>query len=72
MQSDLLFMPSLSEGLPVVGLQALGVGLAIVASRAGGNVDLVDPGSNGSLADSDDRKHFLARYAASCRIARPS
>jgi glycosyltransferase involved in cell wall biosynthesis len=58
MQSDLLFMPSLSEGLPVVGLQALGVGLAIVASRAGGNVDLVDPGSNGSLADSDDREAF--------------
>jgi len=33
-------------------------GLAIVASRAGGNVDLVDPGSNGSLADSDDREAF--------------
>ena len=55
-QSDLLFMPSLSEGLPVVGLQALAMGLAIVASRAGGNVDLVEPGINGYLADPGDRK----------------
>jgi L-malate glycosyltransferase len=57
-QSDLLFMPSLSEGLPVVGLQALAMGLAIVASRAGGNVDLVEPGSNGFLADPGDREAF--------------
>ena len=55
-QSDLLFMPSLSEGLSVVGLQALAMGLAIVASRAGGNVDLVEPGYNGFLADPDDRE----------------
>jgi glycosyltransferase involved in cell wall biosynthesis len=54
-QSDLLFMPSLSEGLPVVGLQALAMGLAIVASNAGGNVDLVESGYNGFLADSGDR-----------------
>ena len=57
-ESDLLFMPSLSEGLPVVGLQALAMGLAIVASRAGGNVELVEPGSNGFLADPDDREAF--------------
>jgi L-malate glycosyltransferase len=55
-QSDLLFMPSLSEGLPVVGLQALAMGLAIVASRAGGNVELVRPGDNGFLADPGDRE----------------
>jgi glycosyltransferase involved in cell wall biosynthesis len=55
-QSDLLFMPSLSEGLPVVGLQALAMGLAIVASRAGGNVELVQPGNNGYLADPGDRE----------------
>jgi L-malate glycosyltransferase len=55
-QSDLLFMPSLSEGLPVVGLQALAMGLAIVASRAGGNVDLVESGTNGFLVDPGDRE----------------
>ena len=57
-QSDLLFMPSLSEGLPVVGLQALAMGLAIVASNAGGNVDLVEPGYNGFLANIGDREVF--------------
>jgi glycosyltransferase involved in cell wall biosynthesis len=55
-QSDLLLLPSLSEGLPVVGLQALAMGLAIVASRAGGNVELVQPGYNGYLADPGDRE----------------
>ena len=62
-QSDLLFMPSLSEGLPVVGLQALAKGLAIVASNAGGNVDLVEPGNNGFLADPGDREAFIQRAA---------
>jgi glycosyltransferase involved in cell wall biosynthesis len=50
-QSDILFMPSLSEGLPVVGVQAVAMGLAIVAGRAGGFVDLVEPGVNGYLLD---------------------
>ena len=40
--SDILFMPSLSEGLSIVGLQALSMGLAIVASRIGGFIDLVE------------------------------
>lgn len=50
-KADILFMPSLSEGLPVVGVQALATGLAIVAGRVGGFVDLVEQGSNGSLFD---------------------
>lgn len=50
-QSDILFMPSLSEGQPVVGVQALAKGLAIVASKIGGFVDIVDDGKNGCLLD---------------------
>ena len=50
-KSDILFMPSLSEGLPVVGVQALAMGLAIVASRVGGFIDLVEPDQNGYLLD---------------------
>jgi glycosyltransferase involved in cell wall biosynthesis len=46
-KSDILFMPSRAEGLPVVGVQALAKGLAIVASRVGGFVDLVDDDKNG-------------------------
>ena len=53
-QSDILFMPSRSEGLPVVGVQATALGLALVLSRVGGNVDLVDEtgqATNGCLVD---------------------
>jgi len=57
-QSDILFMPSLSEGLPVVGVQALAMGLAIVASRIGGFTDLVNPGHNGCLVDPHDMQGF--------------
>jgi len=57
-KSDILFMPSLSEGLPVVGVDALVKGLAIVASRIGGFLDLVDPGENGYLIDLKDEAGF--------------
>ena len=41
LQSDILIMPSLSEGLPVVGVQALSAGLAFAVSNIGGFIDLV-------------------------------
>jgi len=56
--SDILFMPSLSEGLSVVGVQALAMGLAIVASQIGGFLDLVDHGENGFLHVPEDREGF--------------
>ena len=52
-KSDILFMPSLSEGLPVVGVQALAKGLAFVVSEIGGFVDLVDNEKNGFMVDID-------------------
>jgi glycosyltransferase involved in cell wall biosynthesis len=57
-KSDILFMPSRSEGLPVVGVQALAKGLAIVASRVGGFVDLVDDDSNGYLVQESESAKF--------------
>ena len=57
-KSDILFMPSLSEGLPVVGVQSLATGLAIVASEIGGFLDLVEPGKNGYLIDVADIPAF--------------
>lgn len=57
-RSDILFMPSRSEGLPVVGVQALAKGLAIVASRVGGFVDLVESGRNGYLIETEDQAGF--------------
>jgi glycosyltransferase involved in cell wall biosynthesis len=58
--SDILFMPSRAEGLSVVGLQALGLGLAIVSSRAGGFVDLVEPGGNGYLVSDPNSPEFTS------------
>ena len=57
-RSDILFMPSLSEGLPVVGVQALAKGLALVVSRIGGFADLVDDGRNGYLIEPQDKGGF--------------
>jgi glycosyltransferase involved in cell wall biosynthesis len=57
-RSDILFMPSSSEGLPVVGVDALVKGLAIVASKIGGFLDLVDSGVNGCLIDLHDEAGF--------------
>ena len=56
MQSDILFMPSSAEGLPVIGVQALSMGLAIVGGRVGGFTDTVDQGKNGFLYPPDNYK----------------
>jgi glycosyltransferase involved in cell wall biosynthesis len=57
-KGDILFMPSLSEGLPVVGVQALSMGLAFVAGKVGGFIDLVEEGKNGYLHSPSDRDMF--------------
>jgi glycosyltransferase involved in cell wall biosynthesis len=57
-KGDILFMPSLMEGLPVVGVQALVKGLAIVASKIGGFLDLVDEDKNGFLIEVKDQAAF--------------
>jgi glycosyltransferase involved in cell wall biosynthesis len=68
--ADILFMPSRSEGLPVVGVQALACGLALVVGRAGGFVNLVSDGENGSLHDADDADGLSASLRA--LLAAPS
>jgi glycosyltransferase involved in cell wall biosynthesis len=57
-KSDILFMPSLYEGLPVAGVQALQSGLAIVASAIGGFQDLVEHGKNGFLCSPTDAREL--------------
>ena len=55
-------MPSLSEGLPVVGVDALMKGLAIVASKIGGVLDLVGPEENGYLIDVSDEAGVFSAF----------
>ena len=52
--SDILFMPSLMEGLPISGLQGLACGLAPVLSKTGGCIHLVKEGENGYLVEPGD------------------
>jgi glycosyltransferase involved in cell wall biosynthesis len=59
-RSDILLMPSLSEGLPVVGLDALGQGLALVLTHVGGNVDLLEDGVNGFFLQEDWKEKLSA------------
>lgn len=45
--SDILLMTSLHEGLPMVAVEALQHGLAIIGSAIGGLQDVIDDGENG-------------------------
>jgi glycosyltransferase involved in cell wall biosynthesis len=57
-RGDILLLPSLSEGLPLVGIQALAAGLAVLGSDIGGVAELVRPGGNGFLCPVHDLQAF--------------
>jgi glycosyltransferase involved in cell wall biosynthesis len=63
--ADILLMPSHAEGLPVVGVQALVHGVAIVGSRVGGLSELIVDGVNGYGLTPGDR-HGFVRAMRSC------
>ena len=66
-RSDVLLLPSFSEGLPVVGVQGMAMGLALALSRAGGNVELVEEGVNGFCHDPRDETGFAEKLRALIR-----
>ena len=57
---DLFALSSRKEGLPYVVLEALSVGLPVVATRASGVEILVEPGVNGEVVATDDIEAFAA------------
>ena len=56
--SDILFMPSRSEGLPVTGIQGMASGLALLLSNAGGNPEIISEGVNGFIQGPDDTETY--------------
>ena len=57
-RSDILFMPSLTEGLPVTGIQGMASGLALLLSNAGGNPEIIAEGDNGFIHEPSDTKAY--------------
>ncbi|MDB5103898.1 MAG: glycosyl transferase group 1 [Fibrobacteres bacterium] len=61
---DIFVLPSLWEGLPLCLLEAMSLGLPIVATRVGGVGDLIEDGRTGSLAPPMDAVPLAAAVNA--------
>ena len=61
---DLFVLPSLAEGISNTILEAMASGLAVIATRVGGNAELVADGSTGMLVPSDDADAMASAIAA--------
>ena len=60
-QADVFVLSSLSEGLPVVILEAMAAGLPIVATKVGGIPDIVEEGVNGYLVNAKSSEEIADR-----------
>lgn len=56
--ADVFVLPSISEGLPLVILEALATGVPVVASRVGGIPDVVINEYNGLIVEPRDVEGF--------------
>jgi glycosyltransferase involved in cell wall biosynthesis len=70
---DCFVLPSLGEGISNTLLEAMATRLAVVATRVGGNAELIESGMTGLLVppgDSDALADALVRYSSDRAMAR--
>ena len=69
---DVFVLPSLGEGISNAILEAMGTALPVIASRVGGNGELVNDGVNGRLVEArcpDVLADAIAGYLTDPRLA---
>jgi glycosyltransferase involved in cell wall biosynthesis len=59
--ADILLLPSLAEGMPIVVLNAMALGLSILGSSIPPLQELITEGRNGYLCPADDREQLSSR-----------
>ena len=57
--ADAIILTSRIEGLPLVVLEALSLGLPILSTPVGGIPDIIKNGENGFLTNSDDKNEIV-------------
>ena len=70
---DVFVLPSLAEGISNTILEALACGLPVIATRVGGNAELLGGGETGTLVpagDDESLAHAIVRYALAPELAR--
>lgn len=59
--THVVVVPSMIEGIPIVLMEAMSLGIPVVASRVGGIPDVITDGHNGFLCAAGDLDGFAAR-----------
>lgn len=62
---DMCLIPSLTEGISLSILESMMAGLIVVATRVGGNPEIIQSGRNGFLIKSKNRKEIITTV---CRV----
>lgn len=59
--ADILVLPSLEDGVPLVGLEAMGCGIPVIITRDVGFDSIIKPGYNGFLINKRDIKDLTKK-----------